>query len=105
MKYDGCVYAYALAMYGNNPVNKNVDTILSFQKPNATFSDNSKSNQLQTSNSNSNSTVDNSIKNNVSALSSSSISNKSTSVHETPKDHSINIDSAAPYYQGKPILF
>lgn len=28
--------------------------------------------------------------------------NKST-IHESPKDHSINIDSAAPYFQGKPI--
>lgn len=39
-------------------------------------------------------------KNNMSSLSSTS-ANKSSMIHESPKDHSINIENAAPYYQGK----
>lgn len=38
--------------------------------------------------------------NNMTSLSSTS-ANKSSMIHESPKDHSINIENAAPYYQGK----
>lgn len=72
------------------------------QKPNAAFSDTTKPNQFQSSNNNSSNTDDNMPQknNNMSSLSSTS-ANKSTMNHESPKDHSINIENAAPYYQGK----
>lgn len=63
------------------------------QKPNATFSEATKL-------SNTNTADDNMPqKNNMSSLSSTS-ANKSSMNHESPKDHSINIENAAPYYQG-----
>lgn len=79
----------------------NVSLILS-QKPNAAFSDTTKQNQFQSSNNNSNNTDDNMPQktNNMNSLSSTS-ANKSSMSHESPKDHSINIENAAPYYQGK----
>lgn len=43
------------------------------------------------------------MKNSMSGLSATN-ANKS-SIHESPKDHSINIDSAAPYFQGMPFQF
>lgn len=39
--------------------------------------------------------------NNMSSLSSTSANKSSSMIHESPKDHSINIENAAPYYQGK----
>lgn len=73
------------------------------QKTTSPLSDNSitKSNQLQISNSNSNNASESlSMKNNANVLSSSN-ANKSM-VHESPKDHSINIDTT--YYHGKKLL-
>lgn len=71
------------------------------QKPNTTFSDTTKPNQFQSPNNNSNTSDDNMPQknNNMSSLSSTS-ANKSSMIHESPKDHSINIENAAPYYQG-----
>lgn len=75
-------------------------------KPNTTFSEATKSNQFQSPNSN---TSDDNISpnNNMSSMSSSSSANKASMIHESPKDHSINIETAAPYYQAssrRPLL-
>lgn len=99
-------YAKLLRGLATAPLNRSVHSNLNFsnlfahmaQKPNTTFSDTSISAQFQSPGSN---TPDDNMtqKNSMNSLSSSNAS-KTAMAHESPKDHSINIETAAPYYQG-----